>query len=108
MDKYKFGEFIYSQRKKLKTAYGFTDETIMKTLDYLFNIKKLNKGYESLGLINPQTVDEAKRYFEEKKKNEEKLKAAEQTRVEKIIIPVKKKERKVDLIDIDALLNEDE
>ena len=96
------------ERKKLKTTYGFTDETIMKTLDYLFNVKKLNKGYESIGLVNPQTVEEAKNYFEEKKKNEEKLKEAEKTRIEKVIIPIKKKERKVELIDIDALLEEEE
>ena len=102
------GPKIYAQRKKLKTTYGFTDETIMKTLDYLFNVKKLNKGYESIGLVNPQTVEEAKNYFEEKKKNEEKLKEAEKTRIEKVIIPIKKKERKVELIDIDALLEEEE
>lgn len=102
------GPKIYAQRKKIKAAYGFTDETIMKTLDYLFNVKKLNKGFESIGLVNPQNVEEARKYFEEKKKKEEKLREAEQTRIEKIVVPVKKKERKVELIDIDALLEEDE
>jgi hypothetical protein len=99
---------IAKERKKIKAAYGFTDETIMKTLDYLFNVKKLNKGFESIGLVNPQNVEEARKYFEEKKKKEEKLREAEQTRIEKIVVPVKKKERKVELIDIDALLEEDE
>lgn len=57
------GPKIYSQRKMLKQKYGFTDDTIVMALDYLFNIKKLDKSFESLGLINPESVDEARSYF---------------------------------------------
>lgn len=100
------GPKIYSQRKKLKEQYGFTDKTIMQTLEYLFKVKKFNKSFESLGLVNPQTVDEAKKYYDKLKIEQEKLQEAEKTRVRELIIPVKKKERKVELLDINDFLED--
>ena len=101
------GPKLYSQRKKLKETYGFTDDTILQTLEYLFRVKHFNKGFESLGLVNPQSVDEAKRYFKKQKEELEKMKQAEEARVRDLIVPVKKKERKLDLLDINDYLEDE-
>ena len=92
------GPKIYAQRRKIKENYGFTDETIMKTLDYLFKVKKMDKGFESIGLVNPKTVDEAKDYYESKK-----VVVVNENKVEKIIVPTNDNKKKKDLIDLDDL-----
>ena len=101
------GPKLYSQRKKLKETYGFTDDTILQTLEYLFRVKHFNKGFESLGLVNPQSVDEAKRYFKKQKEELEKMKQVEEARVRDLIVPIQKKERKLDLLDINDYLEDE-
>lgn len=98
------GPKIYAQRRKIKDTYGYTDDTIMKTLDYLFKVKHLDKEFESIGLVNPKTVNEAKEYYERKKIQlaEEQVKERE-----KIIIPVEDNRKKKNLIDLDNLNLED-
>ena len=75
-------------------------------MEYLFRVKHFNKGFESLGLVNPQNVDEAKRYFKKQKEELEKMKQAEEARVRDLIVPIKKKERKLDLLDINDYLED--
>ena len=70
----------------------------MKTLDYLFKVKKMDKGFESIGLVNPKTVDEAKDYYENKK-----VVVVNENKVEKIIVPTNDNKKKKDLIDLDNL-----
>lgn len=100
------GPKIYTQRKALKEKYGFTTDTIIQTLEYLYRVKKLDRTYESIGLVNPQTVEEAKNYYKQKALIYEKLKKAEETKVKDLITPIQKKERKVDLLDIDEYLED--
>ena len=100
------GPKIYSQRKRLKDSYGYSDEVIMKTLEYLYKIKKLNKGFETLGLVNPKNVDEALCYFADIEKEKEKMANFEPKKIKKIIVPVKPSERKVELINLDDYLED--
>lgn len=93
------GPLIFTQRKKLNEQ-GFTDETICHTLDYLFNVKKFNKMYESLGLVNSQTVEEAYNYHLSKKGKTVELK---ENNVVEHIVPVKKRERKKNILEYDFL-----
>lgn len=93
------GPKIFNQRKHLNEQ-GFTDETICHTLDYLFNVKKLNKAYESLGLVNQKTVDEAYDYHLSQKGKTVELK---ENKVVEHIVSVKKTERKKNLLDYDFL-----
>ena len=103
------GPKIYSQRKKLRENYGYTDETIMKTLSYLFEVKHCNKAFESLGLINPKNVEEAISYYKkEEYKNKKILDALKQTKEELQIFNVpllKENNNKLkNKIDLDNLL----
>ena len=100
------GPKIYAQRKNLKEKYGYSDDTIMQTLEYLYKVEHYNKGFESLGLVNPQNVDKALSYFESIKKEREQLAAIEPVKVKKIIVPIKPKEKKVELLDINDYLDD--
>lgn len=100
------GPIIYSQRKRLKEIYGYTDDVLIKTLSYLFEVKGMNRAYETLGLINPINVDEALKYYKNQKINQEQiLRNIEKSQkdIKVITIPLnKKKEDKKD-IDVDKL-----
>ena len=56
------GPLIWTQRLKLKNDYGYTDDIIVQCLEYIYNIKKMKKLKESLGLITPYTIEEMKKY----------------------------------------------
>ena len=90
------GPVIYSQRKRLKEKYYYTDETIMKTLRYIYDIKKCNKLVESLGLVTPENVEAARKYFdkEEKKYDDFKTTIIKKKKATKVIVPMKKKPQK--------------
>ena len=78
----------------------------MQTLEYLYKVEHYNKGYETLGLVNPQNVDKALSYFESIKKEKERLAAIEPVKIKKIIVPMKPKERKIELLDINDYLED--
>lgn len=100
------GPKIYAQRKKLKENFGYSDETIMQTLEYLYKVENYKKGFESLGLVNPQNVDKALSYFESIRKEKERFAAMEPTKIRKIIVPMKPKEKKIELLDINDYLED--
>ena len=56
------GPRIWAERKRLIDKFGYTDNTIIECLDYLYNIKKLKVLSESLTLVNPANVDAMQRY----------------------------------------------
>lgn len=93
------GPKIFNQRKRLNEQ-GFTDATICHTLDYLFNIKKMSKAYESLGLINQRTVDEAYEYHLSQKGKTVELK---ENKIVEHTVSVKKTERKKNILEYDFL-----
>lgn len=96
------GPKIYTQRKRLKEEYGFTDETIIKTLEYIFKIKKKNKSFESLGLVTPAMVEEAHQYHL-KRKSMEQVVRPEEIQVREFLVPIKEPERKKNLLSYDFL-----
>ena len=56
-----------SQKKRLQEKYGYTDDVILDTIFYAFNIKGLKpiadeKYGPSIGFINPSLVDEMSKY----------------------------------------------
>lgn len=99
------GPKIYAQRKRLREEYGYTDATIMKTLDYLFNVEKKNKSFESLGLVNPKNVEEAIKYYQKKEYELEQMKeAAKQNQeIRTAIVPMKKKQKEKKKINLDEI-----
>ena len=63
------GPRIWTERKRLFETYGYTDDTIIDCLDYLYKVEKYKKFVESIALVTPTTVERAQRY--KKKKEQE-------------------------------------
>lgn len=61
------GPVIWSQRQNIKNKYGYTDDAIVDCLEYIFNVRKFNKLYESLGLVNPRSMEEMRKWRANKK-----------------------------------------
>ena len=56
------GPRIWTERKRLIDTYGYTDETIVNCLDYIYNVLKKPKKVETIYLVNPAMVDEMMRF----------------------------------------------
>lgn len=63
------GPRIWTERKRLIDTYGYTDDTIIDCLDYLYNVKKLKKLSESLALVRPSNVERMKEWKRVQKTN---------------------------------------
>lgn len=61
------GPLIWSQRKKLRDTYGYTDDAIVDCLEYIYNVKHKKVLKESLGLVNPRSMVEMKAWRAEQK-----------------------------------------
>lgn len=56
------GPVIWTGRKRLREEYGYTDDTILKCVDYIYNVRNFKKQSESLVLVTPKMVQEMKDY----------------------------------------------
>jgi len=56
------GPQIWTERKRLRDKYGYTDDTIVECLDYIYNELKMKKLSESLVLVNPKSVHNMKEW----------------------------------------------
>lgn len=70
------GPRIWTERKRLIDKYGYTDNTIIKCLNYLYNVEKKKKLADSLCLVNPTNVDKSIRWEKEQQYNANKLLSA--------------------------------
>lgn len=61
------GPLIWTQRKRIKDTYGYTDDTIINCLEYIYRVKHLKILKESLGLVTPKMVASMKSWQAEQK-----------------------------------------
>ena len=103
------GPKIYSQRKNLND-HGISDEQIIETLHYMFDIKGFSKKQESLGLVTEPNISMARDYYY--KKQMDALKTARELSEVKITkIPIKIKEdapKKIKELNPDDFLGDDD
>ena len=85
------GPRIWTERKRLIDTYGYTDQTIIDCLNYLYNIKHTKKLAESLYLVNPTNVEEMLSYKRAKSFEAAILAKAMQTETKEYIVPTQKK-----------------
>jgi hypothetical protein len=93
------GPRIWTERKRLIDTYGYTDQTIIDCLDYLYNVKKLKKLAESLCLVKPTTVNEMLQYKKRKAFEATQLGLAMQTETNEYIVPTPKKKKQIKKIE---------
>ena len=72
----------------------------MRTLEYVFRVKKMNKAFESLGLVTPAMVEEAYQYHLSQKGKVVELR---EVKTVEHIVPIKETERKKNLLSYDFL-----
>ena len=98
------GPIIWTQRKRLKETYAYSDEIIIDCLDYLYNIKGMKKLSESLVLVTPEAVNEMMKY---KQKKTEQLVKSMNMETKEYVVPIQKaKERKKVIWDSDDWLDD--
>ena len=107
-----FGELpgpqVWTERKRIIEKYGYTDDTIIECLEYIYNIeKKVKKIKETLYFVTPPMVDKAKKW----KKSEEyqamslARAAAESQKSQEYIVPIQKSKIKTkELLNADDYL----
>ena len=101
------GPLIWTQRKKLQDAYGYTDDAIVDCLEYIYNVRHMDKLKESLGLVNPRSMTEMKKWRAEKRVQGGSIVAAIATmETKEYIVPVRENtKKKVEINLDDALLD---
>lgn len=101
------GPIIWTQRKRLKNTYGYTDDVILDCLDYVYKVLHLKKLSESLVLVNPRNVNNMKAWKATEKAKAGNIAAAiSQMNVKEYIAPVKENTRIKKEINLDDALLE--
>ena len=102
------GPLIWTQRKRLKDEYGYTDDAIVDCLEYIYNVEHMNKLKESLGLVNPRNMAKMKAWRASKKAQAGSLVAAlVNTETREYVVPVRENKKKRKEINLDDALLED-
>lgn len=102
------GPRIWTERKRLRDTYGYTDNTIIDCLDYIYTVKKMKKLSESLALIKPSMIEEMMNYKKREEFNNNKIIAAMNTEMKEYVVPLpKRKEKKKEKMNPDDYLFDD-
>ena len=83
------GPRIWKERQRLQDKYGYTDETIINCLDYIYCIEKKKKLAESLCLVQPYMVERMMRYKAYKEHEAMNVVRAAQVETKEYIVPIK-------------------
>lgn len=102
------GPRIWTERKRLKDTYGYTDSILVDSLDYIYNIQKKKKLAESLCLITPSLVNKMMEYKRKTQDIANKINNAIQMESIEYIVPIQENVKKnSNKWDPDEWLNED-
>lgn len=83
------GPQIWTERKRLRDTYGYTDNTLIECLDYLYNIEKKKKLAYSLTLITPSTVDKMLQWKKSQENKAEAIIRAINVKSIEYVVPIK-------------------
>lgn len=102
------GPRIWTERKRLKDTYGYTDSILVDSLDYIYNIQKKKKLSESLCLINPTLVEQMMDYKRQLQAQTNKIVETEKVEQVEYVVPIKENTKKIsNKWDPDEWLDED-
>lgn len=97
------GPRIWTERKRLRDNYGYTDGAIIDCLDYIYNVLKKKKLSESLVLVNPYSMNQMNKWRATKKAQANSLAVAmaSMENATEYVVPVQenRKERKQTSLD---------
>lgn len=99
------GPRIWTERKRLRDKYGYTDDAIIDCLDYIYNVVKKNKLTESLALVNPKSMHNMKTWRADNQARASSVAAAiATTETKEYIVPVRENNSKKKEINLDDAL----
>jgi hypothetical protein len=99
------GPRIWTERKRLKNTYGYTDDAIVDCLDYIYNVVKKDKLAESLVLVNPHNMANMKAWRADRQARAGSIAAAiANTETKEYIVPIKENIHKRKEINLDDAL----
>jgi hypothetical protein len=99
------GPRIWTERKRLKNDYGYTDDAIVDCLDYIYNVVKKNKLAESLALVSPRSMANMKSWRATKQAQAGSIAAAmANTETKEYIVPIRENNNKREEINLDDAL----
>ena len=93
------GPRIWTERKRLIDTYGYSDQTIIDCLNYLYKVKKMKKLAESLCLVTPTTIHEMFEYKKQQSFEANYLAIAMQTEQNEYIIPTPKRKKQINKVE---------
>jgi len=67
------GKYVWTQRNQIIETYGYTDQIIVDTLNYIYNIKGYTPLATSICLVKPPMVEEMLQYKKAKENKENKI-----------------------------------
>lgn len=95
------GPRIWTERKRLIDTYGYSDQTIVDCLNYLYNVKKMKKLTESICLVTPVTIHEMLEYEKQKSFEITYMAKAFETETVEHFVPTPKRKKQVQKIEYD-------
>lgn len=102
------GPVIWTQRKRLRDKYGYTDDAIVDCLEYIYNVEHMDKLAESLGLVGPRSMANMKAWRADQKARASSIAAAiANTETHEYIVPVQERKKKKEEISLDDGLFDD-
>ena len=104
------GPRIWKERQNLIEKYGYTDDTIIDCLDYIYNVQKTKKISETLYLVNPPTIEKMLKYKRQQEREAWSIAnaIAATNKAQVRFVPIREKEnKKVDWDPDDFLDDED-
>lgn len=88
------GPRIWTERKRLKDTYGYTDDVLIDCLDYIYKVEKKKKFSESLCLINPTLVDKMMSYKRREQNKNNKIVSAINMQTNEYFVSIKENTEK--------------
>ena len=99
------GPVIWTQRKKLRDTYGYTDDAIVDCLEYIYNVQKKKILSESLVLVGPKSMAQMKAWRADQKARAGGIAAAiAHTEMKEYVVPIKENKKKREEINLDDAL----
>ena len=83
------GARIWKERQQIQAQYGFTDDTIVDCLEYLYKIEKKRKYAETIRLVTPGAVERMLRYKNSRQVLENDIQAQVATNVTETTVKIK-------------------
>ncbi len=99
------GPRIWTERKRLRDTYGYTDNAVVECLDYIYKVVKKDKLAESLALVNPRSMSNMKAWKADIQARAGSIAAAmANTQTKEYIVPIKENTSKREEINLDDAL----